>query len=289
MKFFSYIFVVILLFASCSNIDKLKDKSKLTPGDYRLFQETPVWPLAKAAYDKDLSSIKMILSKNPELANVQDSIYGNTILMMAIINQDYKLFELLIDNGANVNYHNTYGGQSPLIEACSYKQYDSKFAKELVARGANVNDTTNITSQAQLSPLMAAARSGNTTVVEFLIKNGADINYKNKLGSTSLGEAILTQKYDVALILLNNGADFSSPIYNGLDEYGKSTVPINLLTALRNAMIETGTSKYYQKQEIIKFLNKRGVNYDTVPIPDYVIDRAKEKYPSTWQEYLLRY
>lgn len=289
MKIFSYVFVVILVFASCANIDQPKDKSSLLPGDYRLFQGTPVWLLAKAAYYKDWPSIKMILSNNPELANVQDSIYGNTMLMMAIINQDYKLFKLLIDNGANVNYHNTYGGESPLIEACSYRQYDAKFAKELVARGANINDTTNNTPQAQISPLMAAAICGNSSVVEFLIKNGADINYKNNFGTTSLGEAISTQNFDVALILLNNGADFSSPIYYAVDDYGKRTVPTNLLTALRDAMVEIGTSEYFQKREIIKFLNKRGMNYDTVPIPDYIIDRAKEIYPYRWQKYLQSY
>lgn len=289
MKIINYIFLLLLFFASCSNLDRPVDKSKLSPGDYRLFQETPVWPLAKAAANNDYTSLGTILAEDSNLSNVPDSIYGNTILMMAIINQDYNLFKILIDNGDNVNYHNTHGGQSPLIEACSYKQYDPIFVKELVAKGANVNDTTGNAPNAQFSPLMMAARSGNSSVVEYLIKQGANINYQNNFGFTSLGEAILTQKYETALVLLNNGADFFSPIYYGVDEYGKSTMPINLLTALRNAMIEIGTSKYSQKREIIKFLKSSGVDYDTVPIPDDVISRAKEKYPLSWQEYLQRY
>lgn len=61
------------------------------------------------------------MSASPQLANIPDSVYGNTMLMMAIINQDYDLFKLLIDNGANFNYHNTYDGSSPIIEACSYR------------------------------------------------------------------------------------------------------------------------------------------------------------------------
>lgn len=289
MRIITYIFIVILFSTSCSNIDHPVDKSKLSSNDYRLFQGTPVWPLAKAAHNENMTSVKKILSTSPQLANIPDSIYGNTMLMMAIINQDYDLFKMLIDNGANINYHNTHGGQSPLIEASSYKQYDSKFVNALVAKGANVNDTTNNAPNAQVSPLMAAARSGNSSIVEYLIKQGADINYKNNFGSTPLGESILTQKYDVALILLNNGADFSSPIYNGLDEYGKSTVPINLPLALRNAMIEIGTPEYSKKREIINFLKTRGVSYDTVPIPDYVINRAKVKYPSKLREYLQQY
>lgn len=289
MKIYNFIFVILSLFASCSNVDRVADKSKLSPGDYRLFQETPVWELAKAANDKNMTEVKRILSDNPELANVQDSIYGNTLLMMSIINQNYDLFELLIDNGTNLNYHNTYGGQSPLIEACSYKQYDPIFVKDLVNNGANINDTTNNFPNAQLSPLMAAARCGNSAIVTYLIDHGADINYRNNFGSTPLGEAILTQKYDIALLLLNRGADYSLPIYNGLDDYGKSTVPINLLTALRNAMMEIGTPEYHKKQEIIQFLKTKDIDYYAVPIPKYVVDRAKKKYPSSWQEYLKRY
>lgn len=289
MRAISYIFVFILFSTSCSNINHPVDKSRLSSNDYRLFQGTSVWPLAKAVHDENMTSVKKILSTSPLLANIPDSIYGNTLLMITIINQDYDSFKLLIDNGANINYHNTHGGISPLIEACSYKQYDCKFVKALVAKGANVNDTTNNAPNAQASPLMAAARSGNSSIVEYLIKQGADINFKNNFGSTPLGESILTKKYDIALILLNNGADFSSAIYNGLDEYGKSTVPIYLPMALRNAMIEIGTIEYSKKREIIKFLNTRGVCYDTVPIPDYVINRAKAIYPSTWREYLQQY
>lgn len=289
MKISSLIFAVLMFLVSCSNKDKLTDKSKLSPYDYRLFQGTVVWPLAKAAHEGDIELTEEILTKCPGLANIQDSIYGNTILMMAIINQDYKLFKLLIDNGANVNYHNKFGGQSPLIEASSYKQYDYKFAKDLVEKGANVNDTTRNSPNAQVSPLMAASRSGNILIVEYLLKQGANINYRNNFGSTALGESMLTQKYDVALLLLNNGADFLSPIYNGLDEYGKSTVPISMITALRNAMTEIGTPEYVQKRKIIYFLKTKGINYDSIPIPDYVIKRAKEKYPSTWQDYLRHY
>lgn len=171
--------------------------------------------------------------------------------MMAIINQDYDLFKLLIDNGANFNYHNTYDGSSPIIEACSYREYDSKFVKDLVAKGANVNDTTDNAPYAQSSPLMEAAGCGNSSIVEYLIKEGANINYRNNFGTTPLGESILTEKYDVALILLNSGADFSSPIYNSVDRHGRPTVPVKLPEALRDAMIDLWTIKYYRKRKLI--------------------------------------
>lgn len=69
------------------------------------------------------------------------------------MNQDLDLFNALIDNGAIVNYHNTFGGETQLIEACSYKQYDSNFAKKLVENGADINDTTCSTN-IHISPLI---------------------------------------------------------------------------------------------------------------------------------------
>ena len=183
----------------------------------------------------------------------------------------------------------TYDGSSPIIEVCSYREYDSKFVKDLVAKGANVNDTTDNAPYAQYSPLMEAAGCGNSSIVEYLIKEGADINYRNNFGATPLGESILTEKYDVALILLNSGADFSSPIYNSVDRHGRPTVPVKLPEALRDAMIDLWTIKYYRKRKLIKFLKTKGIDYDSVPIPDYIIDMAKEQYPSTWKEYLKKY
>ena len=49
------------------------------------------------------------------------------------------------------------------------------------------------------------------------------------------------------------------------------------------------TEVYNEKRMIIKFLKSRGFDYNTVPIPDYVIKRAKDIYPSTWQDYLRMY
>lgn len=54
------------LLLSCTNInrDKMVDKSELTYGDYRLFQNTPAWDLAKAVQDENEGEINKILSKD---------------------------------------------------------------------------------------------------------------------------------------------------------------------------------------------------------------------------------
>ncbi len=281
--------LILLVVAGCTNMDRPVDKSKLLAYDYRLFQGTEVWPLAKAAKMKDIKRVNELLDESPELANITDSVYGNTILMMAILHQDHKLFNALLSHGANVNYHNLLNGYSPLIEACHYKEYDRRYAKELVEYGANINDTSFHLPYAQISPLMAAAGCGNKALTQYLIKHGANVNYSNNFGTSVLGEALLSDEHDTSLLLLENGADYSGSVYNRLDEYGKRTIPTSILTSLRHSTPAWGTSSYRAKKKIIKFLKERGLDYDTVPIPDYIVQEAKERYPLIWEWYLRNY
>ena len=154
-----------LLF-SCSNLsrEKIVDKSELTGGDYRLFQNTPAWELAKAVEDGNTNKIDKIVSENPELINYQESKYGETLLMLTIMNQQLKSFKALLKNGADVNIHDTFDGTSPLIEACSYKFYNITFAKTLIEYGADVNDVETGERRkdngTRLTPLIAASRKG---------------------------------------------------------------------------------------------------------------------------------
>lgn len=55
----AFIFIILIAIAcllfSCSDLsrEKIVDKSELTGRDYRLFQNTPAWELAKAVEDEN--------------------------------------------------------------------------------------------------------------------------------------------------------------------------------------------------------------------------------------------
>ena len=116
------------------------DKSELLGDDYRLFQNTPAWELAKAVEDENEDKINELINKDRKLLDYQEPIFGSTLLMLTIKNQQYKPFEVLLKNRASTKIHDTYEGSSALIESCSSKHYDVKFAKLLLEYGANVND-----------------------------------------------------------------------------------------------------------------------------------------------------
>lgn len=286
---------------SCSNInrDKQVDKQDLTGGDYRLFQNTPAWDLAKAVQDENEKKINEIVSKDPKLINYQEPKFGNTLLMLTIMNQQIKPFKTLLENKADVNIHNTYEGTSALIEACSFKQYNTKFAEILLQKGAHVNDVQMDKTEPDKvkTALMKAAKTGKLDLVVLLVKNGADVNYQNEYKQSALGESAIIDRYEISYYLLQNGADYTRPIFYRPDysipsekqnpnDKGK---PMYLVDVLREDFFEFDTDEYEYKMKIVDFLKGKNIDYRATPIPVYIKKKSQKEYPNSWREYLEKY
>lgn len=292
---------VSCLLLSCSNMnrDNPVDKKDLRAGDYRLFQNTPAWELAKAVQDGHIKKINEITSKTPKLLNYQEPKYGNTLLMLTIINQQIKSFKILLELKADVNIHNFYEGTSALIEACSFKQYQTVYAEMLLQHGADPNDvqTDQHEPDKVKSALMKSAITGKLDLIELLLNNGANVNYQNTYGQSALSESIMVNRFSISYYLLQNGADHRRPIFYRPDysvpvekeDPNDKGRPMYLVDVLREAFLEVGTEEYKYKMHIVDFLKARGIDYRTTPIPEYIKQKAKEKYPIGWQEYLEKY
>lgn len=64
------------------------------------------------------------------------------------------------------------------------------------------------------TPLHIAAYKNNVPIIDFLIKNEADINKQNKMGSTPLHKAALYDNFEAIETLLKNGADENAKDYH---------------------------------------------------------------------------
>lgn len=291
--------ILSCLLFSCSNInrDKPVDKSDLTGRDYRLFQNTPAWELAKAVQDENEKKINEILDKEPKLINYQEPKYGNTLLLLTIMNQQIKPFKLLLANKADLNVHNTYDGTSAIIEASGSKYYEIEYVEILLQKGANVNDIEigkrREGNSTRFTPLMAASQSGRLDIVKLLVANDAEINYKNEFNQTAFTKSIMTERYNVALYLLQNGADYKQPIFyrpgDSVPYRPEEDKPMYLVDVLREDFFEFDTEEYKYKMQIVDFLKSKGIDYRATPIPEYIKKKAKENYPNSWQEYLEKY
>lgn len=294
------IFMCCMLY-SCSNMlrEKPVNIMDLAGDDYRLFQDTPAWELAKAVQDEDENKIIEIASTNPKLINYQEPRFGNTLLMLTIMNQQINPFKVLISHNADVNIHNNYEGTSAIIEACSFKQYDINFSEILLQYGANANDIQTGKSEPNKvkSALMKASKTGKLDLIELLLKNGAKINYQNDYGQSALSECIIAERYNVAIFLLQNGADYKRPIFYRPDysipvekqNPNCKGEPMYLSDVLREDFFDLHTDKYKYKMQIVDFLKTQGIDYRATPIPDYIKKKAQEEYPNSWKEYLEQY
>jgi hypothetical protein len=291
MNRLSFLIFFNFLIYSCGQLDKdrIVDQKKLLADDYRLFQNTPAWELARAVRDEDFSTIAKIVAQDPSLLDYQDPKFGGTLLMLTIRNQQIKSFQALLEKNADVHVHDEYDGTSALILACSDKGYDISYAKRLIEFGANVNDIEigerRVGNSTRETPLIASSKQGSLNLVKLLIEKGAEVNYQNEFGHTALAKAIMTDNYEVALYLLKVEADYTLPIFyrpnNNRQMY--------LVDVLREDFFDLRSQEYKRKMEIVDFLKSKGIDYRKSPIPDFIIEKAKQKYPNKWKYFLDNY
>lgn len=131
--------------------------------------------------DKKKEVVALLLSRRPELANMQND-RGITPLMWAA-NDLEETIQILIDHGADVNARDFNGYSSLHAWTCWWPEDKTEF---LIQQGANVNarDKNGRTS------LHIAAIEGREDRVWLLLKYGSDINAKDNLGYTPLDLAI---------------------------------------------------------------------------------------------------
>jgi len=285
--------MVMCMLVSCMGCgqdkDKPVDKAGLTGSDYRLFQGTPAWDLARAVRDEDEKQIDALVAKDPALINYQEPKFGGTLLMLTIKNQQMTSFRKLLADKADISIHNTYDGTSALIFACSNRDYSSRYAEALVELGANVNDVETGPrrkgNSTRYTPLMAASEEGRTDLVLLLIGRGANVNYQNEFKQTALSEAVLVRKFNTALLLLQNGADYTKPLFFSPDE----NRDMYLVDVMRGELVDLGTNEYQDKMKVVAFLKEKGIDYRAAPIPELVRKRAQQSHPNDWKEYLEKY
>jgi len=270
------------------------DRSKIMAHEYTLFQGTPISKLASAAKENDVESFARIFKRDSFNLDFQEPRFGKTLLMLSVLNHQYELCEKLLELGANPNIHDFNDGTSAIISAAGIDTdlRDTTFLKLLLRYGANPNDEEAGPSRkgkiGKTTPILNAAEL-SIEKVKVLVRAGANINYKNDREFTPLASSLLQERFDIALYLLENGADFKSKLFNRPVKGNPKGKDIFLQDYLREQMLPLNTDEHIIKMKIVDFLFNNGIDYRNVPIPDHVVSKAKELYPETWQTYLKKY
>lgn len=275
---------------NCNNRETKIDNERLLGNDYRLFQNTVAWELAKAVQDDDIPKIKEEVTHKKININFQEPKFGSTLLMLAIRNSQFETTKTLLEIGANPNIIDSYRGESAVISAATNN--NPKYLELILKHRGNPNAIENIPfkkgNEVRQTALLSAINlldQNSFKKVKLLVEAGADVNYYN-LGHTDLAltEAITAKKMDVVIYLLQNGADYNLIMYKMIDGH-----TVYILEALRKCLIDLDSNQYKHKLEVINFLKEKGLNYDKEPIPNYILENIKKKHPQDWEEYIKKY
>lgn len=193
-----------------------KDPEAVNWKEHDEFQATP---LSVAVTKENIEMIRMLIDSG---ANVNEIVYGASILAKAVLSGDCKIVKLLLESGANVDPEREVS-QTPLMVAVERRS--TEIAELLIANGANVNrklEAGRGVSRDKIvkTALKKAAESGSREMIKLLLDNGAEINAKGQNDDAAIHKAIvgpfrLSKHKEVVSLLLNNGAKVNDKGFQG--------------------------------------------------------------------------
>ena len=253
-------------------------KSELNYFDYRFFYGTEAWDLAEACRDNDTLRIMKLLKETGINVNFQEPIHGYTVLHSAIDNKDVKVVKVLLREGADPNlYYTDYG--SSQSNAMSIFGTSPEIYQLLLNYGGDPNSKWGYNSH---SPVLSFWIGQNKEIVMQLLHAGANINIDTaEHVMQPIVDAIFHEQMDIALYLLEHGAWY--------DERTELQDGRTLIHLLREKTFDIGSEEHQAKMKVVEFLQERGYDYWSYPIPKNTLKRIKKEHPKDWEEYCKRY
>ena len=186
-----------------------------------------VMPLSLACTNRNASMIETLLKAGAD--SNAPLLTGETPLMTAAHAGDLDTVDVLLSHGADVNAKEPVREQTALMWALGEKH--AAVALRLIEHGADIHAATTL----GFTPLLFAAREGDLEAAKILLDAGADANtiakpratqtYTGgrsnptaKVGLSALHVAALRGHGDIAVLLLERGADpnYAGPGYTPL-------------------------------------------------------------------------
>ncbi|UZP36909.1 hypothetical protein NXS19_004725 [Fusarium pseudograminearum] len=135
---------------------------------------------------------------SPNLTNLQ----GQSLLHRATWRGDYKLVDILIEHGANVDQRD-HNGRTPLLGNADLKR--KRVLKLLIDHGADIN----LRQREGCHELYEAAVFGAINAVDFFLEQGVDPSITNNFGWTPLHGAAANGHYEIVKRLIKKGVNMS--------------------------------------------------------------------------------
>jgi ankyrin repeat protein len=214
--------VTPLYLASVIGSAAMVEKLLAAGANPNLKPSTAVSPLMMAARAGSEAAVKALLAAGAD-PNARENSQDQTALMWAVAQGHAGVVRMLAENGADLKARsrstrmlvvrgdpaqvprstsvdtNDTGGNTPVMFAA--RTGNSEIAKILIDAGADVNDKAADGNSA----LVVAAHSGHRNLAAFLLEKGADPN-ADGAGYAALHAAVVRGDIELAKILLKHGA-----------------------------------------------------------------------------------
>src|SRR5262249_10824219 len=185
--------------------------------------------------------------------NAKESVRGQTALMWAVLENHPDVVKLLLARGADINAQTSVGipdGTSGKPEAKS---------GDIGAHGPGIYRARAVPSPSgAMTALHFAARDGNLQMARILVEAKADLERPSANGTRPLVVAIINNHIELAMFLLDKGAD-----PNASDDFYKRT-PLFAAVEMRNPDFTRDTAPPVpdtrEPMDLIKALLARGAN-----------------------------
>jgi len=157
-------------------------------------------PLHLAVVLNREDTVRILLTAGARLDSVNEE--GNAPIHIAVINDNSPIVSVLIDAGCPID-----------LQRSTKQIYNKKDSKKTASSFPELNSEENVKGQ---TPLMLATSMGNGSMVDLLVKRGANINAKTSVGLTALHAAASTGQNDIATLLIARGANIKAQSISGI-------------------------------------------------------------------------
>ena len=178
---------------------------------------------------------------------------GNSLLLLAIMNNDFKIFERLLKSGADPSFRNNRGNPRKRLVVMERAAIvdDERFLKASLMHGADPNTPC---SYNEYGVTFQSVMVGNLNNLKILIEHDADINSIGLNGKTLIHTAISIKNFEIAYYLFEKGANMKIS-----DKWGYSS--IDTLKMFGDAGMKYNSDHY---KWYLKFLRKLDINPEDI-------------------------
>lgn len=163
--------------------------------------------LGVAAREGDIDRVRSLLGGG---ADPNVGFEDFTPLMLAAMNGEVEIADILIEFGARVNEPDPDNGSALCVAAYTFivpQDDPDRLVRLLLENGAH----TEIGNGSGMTPLMYAAREGKETTVRILLDAGANAAHTDVRGWSPLMFAVRSGNPEIVRMILDGGADPNVP------------------------------------------------------------------------------